>query len=99
MALINLTEVKTFLGISLASTTEDGFLGLVINAVDAEAKKYFDRQIETATYTDEYYCGTNNHILCLNEYPVTSVTSVRIDESGFWGTVSGSFATATALTS
>jgi hypothetical protein len=96
--LINLTEVKTFLKKSLADTSEDALLKQIIGAVDAEAKKFFDRQIEQATYTD-YYDGNNSRVLLLNEYPVTSVASVYEDTTAYWGSVTSSFGTTTLLTS
>lgn len=98
--LITVTEVKNQLGISLADVSEDTFLAQIVKAVDYEAKKYFDRQIEQATYTNEFYCGTNTKVLNLNEYPIlspTAVTDVRIDSMGFWGQYSGGFSTETAL--
>jgi len=96
MALTTVTAIKTHLG--LTTTDEDTFLQQSLEAVEATIKKLIDRDIESQSYTD-FYCGTGNKILILNEYPVTAVSEVREDDGGYWGSVTDSFGTSTVLTS
>jgi hypothetical protein len=100
MALITVSEVKTYLSIALSDTSEDAFLAMLVKSLDAEAKTYFDRLIEPQLYTGEIYCGTGNKVLVLNEYPVLSaaaVTAVYLDNSANFGQTAGAFASTTLL--
>lgn len=96
MALTTAAQVKQFLSITTA--TEDSFFDIVLPAVEAEVKIFLDRDIESQSYVD-YYGGNGTRVLCLNEYPVTSVTDVREDAQGYFGSVTNSFGTDTVLVS
>lgn len=81
MAIISLSEVKTFLGIS--GNGEDGFLTLAVAGADAAIKSYLKRCVETTTVTEELN-GNGRQSICLKEAPVQSITSVRVDiDRGF----------------
>ena len=60
-------------------------------------KGYLKRDIEQVTYT-EYYSGTGNQIVVLNQAPVQSIISVHEDKDGYFGDGTDAFSTSTALT-
>ncbi len=95
MALTTLADLKTYLGIS--DTSEDSLLNLLIADADAAILGYIGRTIEQATLT-EYYSGDASQMLVLKQRPVTAVTSVHVDDSGYAGQGSGAFASATEWT-
>jgi hypothetical protein len=76
------TNIKTLLGI--ADTSLDNVIDLLIPQAEELVKGYLQREIEETTYT-EYYSGTGNQILILNQSPVQSVTSVYENPGGFYG--------------
>lgn len=94
MSLTSLTALKTHLGIT--GTTEDAFLGQLLTAVEAVFTNLIDRKLESTEYV-EYYGGRNTPVLLLREYPVTEVSDVRVDETGYWGQGASAFAATTAL--
>lgn len=95
MALTTLADVKTFLGIS--DTSEDVKLTAMVSQADAAIKQYCGRQLESASRT-EYYDGDGTAALLLRQRPVTSVTSVHVDEGGYAGQGTDAFPSTTAWT-
>lgn len=95
MAIIELTDVKTYLGIT--ATTEDAKLTQFIGFVDAQIKQYCRQNFEQATYT-EYYSGTGVRTVVLLRRPVQSITSVYLDQNAYYGQATPSFAASTILT-
>lgn len=95
MALVTLATVKTRLNIS--GTAEDALLTALISQVEALVKNSVGYPIESATYT-RYFDGTGTPWLPLPFRPVTSVTSVHLDDSGYWGQGDTPFDSSTALT-
>lgn len=99
MAWTTTALVKSFIGIPSTTTTDDTFISQVIPTVEALIEKFCDRVFEQTTYTD-YYCGNNQKVLVLNEYPVlqtSDVSLVAIDPGGYWGIPAGAFASDTVL--
>lgn len=95
MPLTTLAYVKSALGYSLSDTTQDVQLRALLDAADAAVKRYCGRDLEQQTYT-EYVSGNNTYRLALRQVPVTSVTGVYLDDSGYFGTnPEGSFDPAT----
>jgi len=74
MALISLSEAKSYLGIS--DTSEDHYLQLIVNMVDKYVKKYTMRDLEATDYSKELYDGPGTNSLVLRNYPIISVTEV-----------------------
>lgn len=97
MALTTLAKVKTFLKIADSDTSEDAFLTQMKDAVEAALKRLLKREIESASRT-AYLCGNWTRTLRLPEYPVSAVTDVRIDPSGYYGQGPDSFGSETQLT-
>ena len=86
MALITVSDLKTYLGIT--GTTEDAYLALVVAGLDTSVKKWLKRNIEQLTSQTEYYDGHGFQKLFLKHRPVTAITSVKIDAGGRYGQVS-----------
>ncbi|WP_339730097.1 phage head-tail connector protein [uncultured Gimesia sp.] len=82
MALTDAVTIKTLLGIS--DTSLDTVLAVLIPQADSIIKGYLQREIEQATYT-EYYSGSGNQVIVLNQTPVQSITSVNEDSDGYFG--------------
>lgn len=87
-------ELKSRLGIT--DTASDAILAGIADGVGAAIEAYlgFD---PTAAELTEYYDTRGELELALNRWPVESVTSVHLDEGGFYGTTSGAFAGTTEL--
>ncbi|QDU53536.1 phage head-tail connector protein [Gimesia panareensis] len=88
------TTIKTLLGIS--DTSLDTVIELLIPQAEAMVKGYLQREVEQATYT-EYYSGTGDQTLVLNQTPVQSVTSVHQDLNGFYGDGTDAFPVSSEL--
>lgn len=87
MAIITLTQYKTWAGIS--GTADDTRLQVVIDSVHAAVRRYCGRSLtngfESATRTEDY--ESDSAELQLREWPVTSITSITpIDTSNNLGT-------------
>lgn len=74
--LCQLTDVKTYLGITVTAT--DAALTALITNVSAAIESFCNRTFEQASYKDTYN-GTERSTLYLREGPVTAVTAVSID--------------------
>lgn len=108
MALANISEIKTLLGIT--GTTEDAKLTVMVAAASASIQNYCGRNFESTVYgtgntsaysaggDSGYYSGDNSRDLILRQRPVTTVTSVYQDETGRFGdNPDGAFASSTLL--
>lgn len=82
MAMVSLAEVKDYLGIS--STTEDTRLSAYLAGVEAFVKTYCKRDFESQSYV-QYYHGTNLQAMTLQQTPVTTITGVWLNNSGYYG--------------
>jgi len=97
MALTTRSTIKGFLNIASGDTTFDSWIDAIQPAAEAVIKKYCDRDFESATYT-EFYRGENKNWFCLKQTPVTSITSIHLDRTGYYGkNPDGSFQTADLL--
>lgn len=94
MALTTKTQIKTLLGVS--DTSLDDVIDLLIPQAEEMIKGYLQREIEQTTYT-EYYGGTGDQVLVLNQVPVQSITSVHEDRDGYYGDGTDAFPASTAL--
>lgn len=94
MALTTAATIKTLLGMS--DNSLDDVLAVLIPQADAIIKRYLQREIEQATYT-EYYSGSGSQSLLLNQIPVQSIVSVHEDRDGYFGEGDAAFSSATTL--
>lgn len=73
---ITLADTKEYLGISSGDTDNDDRIINLINRATQVVETYLGRTVLQATYTNEVYDGTGSYDLLLNNYPVSSVTSL-----------------------
>src|ERR1051325_4193770 len=81
MSLDTLANVKARLGIS--GSTDDTLLGLLMDSADAWVANQTGRDFVGGTYT-EYFPGYAE-LLILANFPIASITSVKIDPAGAYG--------------
>src|ERR1043166_3681845 len=96
MALSTVANIKLFLGIPSTNVTEDARLGYLLTLATAAITEYLGRNIESTTYT-EYISGNGMRLLELRQRPVTAVTSVTIDPTGYFGQGPSGFPASLAL--
>ncbi|HEY0984648.1 hypothetical protein [Schlesneria sp.] len=90
MALTTLASVKAQGGILPGDTSRDAQLRILIDGVTSYVKQLLNRDLESQEYV-EYYSGNGTPVLMLNQYPVTAVSLVCVDESGNFGAGPNSF--------
>lgn len=76
--LITLQEYKNYH--TITSDTKDTKISLLISAVSALIEAHCARSFHLDTYT-EYHDAKTNYV-CLKNFPVTAVTSVKVSEDG-----------------
>ncbi len=97
MALTTRAIVKARLGIASTDTSQDALIDTLVEEADSAVKEHIGLNIEQGTYT-EYYKGNGTRALVLRERPVQSITSIHVDNDGYFGFGSSPFATADLLT-
>lgn len=75
---VALETAKAWLGI--ADTSSDALLGVVIPSVTQAMLDYMDRDPRETTVT-ERHDGTNNDTLVVNQYPVSAVSAITVDDT------------------
>lgn len=105
MAIIDLATAKTLMGVT--TTTEDAKITLLANYADSAIKRYLGIDFEPGTYPGTvangrgdsgYYSGNGKRYLFLRQRPVTVLTSIYLDSTGYWGqNPDGSFSVTTLL--
>jgi uncharacterized phiE125 gp8 family phage protein len=78
-ALTTLADVKEHLRIEAADSTEDTFLEKLIDRCTSRIESYVNRKLKKRSYT-ELYDGSGTQKLLLNQFPITALTSVNIDQ-------------------
>lgn len=77
MAIIELADLKTFLGIT--GTSEDDLLQIYLDATNEFVGQYCKRTFEETEYTQELYDGTGHVALNLRNYPIVEVEEVLVE--------------------
>ena len=90
-------SVKTQGGIAASDTSRDAQLRSLIEGVTSLVKQQLNRDLESQDYV-EYYSGNGSPVLMLNQYPVTAVSLVCVDDSGYFGTAAEGFDASLNLT-
>lgn len=90
MPLTTLSAVKTQGGIPSSDTSRDAQLRLLIDGISSVIKTRLNRDLESQEYT-EFYSGNDSPFLLLRQYPVIVVTSVCVDDAGYFGAGPGGF--------
>lgn len=68
--LVDLDEMKNYLGFADDDAERDAHLGLFINLVSSLAEQYTDRELVAGEHT-EYHDGPGGPVLKLRQYPVS----------------------------
>jgi len=82
--MVTLDAMKTYLSIPLADTSKDTWVELLINAASDAIEKHCVRSFTQATYTHTLDGHQNNEVV-LPQWPVTSVTDLRVDSDRVFG--------------
>lgn len=96
MALTTLTSVKIQGGIAPSDTSRDAQLRSFIDGITSLVKTQLCRDLESTRYV-EYYSGNGSAFLLLNQYPVSDVSLVCVDDAGYFGAAPGGFDSALNL--
>jgi uncharacterized phiE125 gp8 family phage protein len=81
MALDTLANVKSALSVS--SSTDDAILTQLMDAADSFVEQHTGRSFEGGAFTETHPGGSNK--LFLQNYPIASVTSLRVDPDRAFG--------------
>ena len=81
MALDTLSNIKTALLIT--STTDDAVLTRIMDTAESFIQEHTGRRFEGGTFTEDHAGG--RRVLFLRNFPVASVTSVKVDGSRQFG--------------
>lgn len=79
-ALTTLTFCKDYLDIENLNTSEDARIEFFINQASDAIERYCNRKFVSQTFT-EIYDGRNYDRLLVNQYPISSITSIYVDPS------------------
>ena len=72
-------EVKTFLEITSTNTDSDCLIDDLLTRTTKIMQNYMHRKIFTDTFTELHSGDGKSHILVLEHYPVSSITSIHDD--------------------
>jgi hypothetical protein len=75
MSIIAYTDLKTFLNIATADTTNDTLLTAIAARACGIVEEYLCRTVEAATYTDETHDG-GDELIIVKHRPLNSVSSI-----------------------
>ena len=84
MSLVSLANVKEYLKIATAVTTDDTMLTNIITRIEKTMKIAMQQEVEYASYT-EYYDGDGTDTLLLNQFPISTITSIHDDTDRAYG--------------
>ena len=100
MLFTDLREAKAMFDIEPGDGSEDKIIGFIIETASSWIEELVDRPDMSYRLRTEYYNGTGTPKLPLRHRPVyaTPTPEVYLDESAWFGSVSGSFASDTQLT-
>ena len=99
MLLTDLRELKTYLDIDAGDTSEDKKLLFLVEHVSSWIEEVIDRPGLSFKSRTEYYNGSGTQKMLLRSRPVYTSPTITclVDEAGYFGSASGSFASTTAL--
>lgn len=76
--LITLAEAKDFLKVEFDG--EDALINRLITQATAIIQRKYQRDLIQATYTDEEYNGEGHDLLFIRNFPIQSVTSLKVND-------------------
>jgi len=88
MALCNLSDLKSWLGIDALDTSKDTILTMIIDSVSKKYESYCNTKLEETTIVNELYEGSGNtNSLVLNNLNVSKVNKIEFLINDVWETV------------
>lgn len=84
MGLITLAQAKSDVDIPDANTAEDARVTQIIAAASDYCDSATNRKLASASYT-HYFDGNESSYLLLKEFPITTLTSVHVDDTWAFG--------------
>jgi hypothetical protein len=82
--LTTLANLRAYLKKAAGDTKDDTLLEDIITRVSQEIEKRCGRTFTVTTHT-EYFTGSGNNRAYLKHWPITSITSIHVDEDRQWG--------------
>lgn len=82
MSLVDLADVMLY---TKAPAEDNAFMALLQQGVEEAFKGLVGWRIEAQTGITEYYSGYWTERIALRQIPVNSITSVNVDNQGYWG--------------
>jgi len=83
-ALVTSADAKTYLAGLSGTSAADTVLAELVEHASAAISVWCNRKFATATYTGELYDGSGTPSLYLDQWPITSVTSIYLDSTRVW---------------
>ena len=77
--IVELADIRSFLGIPTAQTAKDPLLESALDAYNKMIEDYLCVPMINLTYTAEKYDGDGTDTLFLKHYPIVSVTTLTLD--------------------
>lgn len=88
MALCNLSDLKSWLGIDALDTSKDTMLTMIISSVSKKYESYCNTKLEETTIVNELYEGSGNtNSLVLNNLNISKVNKIEFLINDVWETV------------
>ncbi len=84
-ALVDLGNIKSYLGIAETDTEFDTDLDHLIDAVSWYFNNETNRKLKARDYAAEYYDGDGSDTLYVENYPINSITHLYIDTERAYG--------------
>lgn len=88
MALTTLSRLKSQLGINGSDLTQDSRLQFYIDAASQKIETYCDRKFNSQSFTD-YFHGRKQNIIMPKQFPIISVTELRVQAERDWADATG----------
>ena len=93
-SLCRLSVLKSALFLDISVTTFDASMQFLLQEISRLVETYLGRTLEQTTYTDEMYTGNNSDGLFLNNWPVTTLSAVKLwDGSSTYATETATYYT------
>lgn len=81
---MTLSQAKDYLSIASGDTTKDSWVEMLINSASDLIERHCSRSFKSASYT-HYFDGHGTNEIVLSQYPVSNVTSVKVDSLRVFG--------------
>lgn len=91
VALARLSLLKSDAFLNITDSNSDNVLKALLIAATQYANRFTNRTLESTAYTDQYHDGKGSTYLWLREYPVSTLTTVKIFDGTAYTTESSTY--------